>query len=291
MTRRKATSFVLFCAWLAPVEHVDGRAPRSPRAQVAEVIRLSPYRGRLCTVPVKVAGRELQFLVDTAGGITFLAPDTAKATGCRRHGKITAFRMRGERLEAPRCVGGTISVGTHVVAQDFAVLDVGSMLPADWPRVAGSLSLLSLESVPFTLDLAGKELRLESEESLAAAVRSMTPLLYRESRPAGGAGLDVFVAVDASPAPLWFELDSGNTGPVLVSTEVASLVEIRAARRHDRSMERVATATVVLPGLPPMVAPAQTVELIYDGNLGAEFMEKLVFVFDLSRGRIWARLR
>ena len=64
---------------------------------------LVPYGGDHWAIKADVAGHEEFVVFDTGGGFTAISPQAATALGCKPWGRITGFRMRGDRLDVQRC--------------------------------------------------------------------------------------------------------------------------------------------------------------------------------------------
>jgi hypothetical protein len=243
---------------------------RSGRELMAPVaLPLSRYmKTELRTVPVVVGGRDLPFLFDTGGGVTVISPDVASAIGCTPSGRLTAHRMSGERIDAPRCAGVSLALGGVLVKTDAIVMDLATMLPPDWQRVHGLVSIRTIEDLPFTVSLPQNELILETPLTVQSRVRAMRPLQFRVARPAAGLATDVFVRVDARPEPLWMLLDSGNIDRLVLAPHAAKAEGLTVA------------------GL-PVSLPTRELNIIYDGNLGAAFLAAHTVSVDLPSERMW----
>ncbi len=244
-------------------------------------LRLEPYRAGLFTVTLEAGFGERRFLFDTGGGITAVAPDLAEELGCVVSGQLTGFRMSGERFDAPTCRGARFGAGALVLDVDTVVVrDINPLLPDGWPQLDGVISLHTFAGRAITLDLAGARVVLESPASLRRRVAGMQRMTGRLGRQAGGEGLDLFVAVAGGPADLWFELDTGNTGPVLMTASAARALGARGDQ-----------AELFVPGLGPVVTEVAVADLIIDGNLGAAFAARHLLTLDLERGRLWGLSR
>lgn len=262
-----------------------GAAPPAA-APASREISLEPYLGKLRTLDVTVAGETLPFLFDTAGGVTLLTVESAARAGCEPFGRGIGFRHSGEPVTLERCRGVELAIaGRPTSDEEVAVWDLMALLQGA-PEIGGLVSLKSFEGEVVTLDLKGGTLRVETEESLAEAIAGAARLEVRDARQAGGAALDLFVAVESPAGPLWFELDSGSLAPVLVAPHAAELLGL------DLSADEPRTVELQVAGLGAMRVEAQVKEeLIYDGLLGAAFLEELVVTLDLDEIRAWARRR
>jgi hypothetical protein len=242
-------------------------------------IELAPYIGRLKTVSVELNGKEHAFLFDTAGGVAILTPDVAKEI-CEPFGRITLFRMSGERLDLQQCGAQTLKMGDFETQAETAVLDLMALLPEGAPAIGGLLSLNAFHDQIVTIDLKNNLLTIETESSVQQRIRDMSPLRMRRSSSPTGNSLDVFIAVRGGSHTLWFELDSANLSDVLVSPH--------AARQLGVSLPDI---ELQLEGLPtPLKAKATERDLIYDGALNAAVMEKLVLTIHFRANKIWGKI-
>lgn len=256
-------------------------AARPPRDEPIE-LKLAPYVGPLRTVQATVGGQTGAFLFDTGGGATVLSLATAKAAGCTVFGRGTGFRHDGTRVDGAR--GGPLDVafGGYVRRGEVGVLDIDAMLQG-LPKVAGIASIESFAGRVLTVDLAQNRLVVETAASLAQRTRTAKELRVRVAHQAGGASLDLFVAIDGKHGPLWFELDSGNTQPVLVAPHAWVELGLEApAAGQAKKCELPVT------GLGKVACEVVSKEMIYDGLLNAAFCERFVLTLDLDRGRAWA---
>lgn len=104
-------------------------------------IELFPIKGALRGVDVEIAGKTHRFIFDTGGGVNIISPEVARAIGCKPFGRITGFRMNGQRLDFPQCEGVELSLSNLSVITNSAVFEISSLLPADWPKIDGLISL------------------------------------------------------------------------------------------------------------------------------------------------------
>ena len=123
-----------------------------------------------------------------------------------------------------------------------------------------------------------------SPRSCDRSKTASSPSRVRAGRQAGGAALDLFVAVDSPRGPLWFELDSGSTGETLVAPHAAALLGLDLPPGERR--------IVALPihGTPPVDLPVRLQKnLIYDGLISIAFFERFAVTLDLAAMRAWVR--
>ena len=276
---------LLLAVMLAACATVPKRAGRELPAPVS--LTLSSFmKTDLRTVNVSIAGSDQAFLFDTGGGITVISPELAAKVGCVPSARLTAHRMSGERIDAPRCSRVPLVLGGVALEADAIVMDLAALMPPDWAKVHGLVSLQTLESLPITLDLARNQLTLETPSSLDARVARARPVELRVARPAGGAALDIFVKVDAKPQPLWLIVDSGNIDRVVLAPHAARMLGREVPDKTPRvELEPV---TLQLVGLAaPVTLPAVAMDIIYDGNLGTSFLSGTVVSVDLPGGRAW----
>jgi len=286
MTRTLARILMMVAAaGLAASCRPPGNAPANRMAPAGPVeVQLQDYQGVLVTVPIHVGDETLPFIFDTAGGVTVVTPQVAERLGLATYGRVTAFRMSGERLDLPRCTDASLGFGTLDLEASPALLDVMKLLPEGWPELGGIVSLDTLRHHAVTLDLQRSMVIVESESSLEQRLRTMHPLRSRFARQAGGASLDVFVEVSAGQGNLWMELDSGNAGPVLLAPH--SLVQLGITAGHADG-EWSGEIPLTFPGVGTIRAECVEGDLIYDGALNFETMKKTTWTFDLPSATVW----
>jgi hypothetical protein len=107
----------------------------------------------------------------------------------------------------------------------------------------------------------------------------MQPLTIRVATGPTGAETSVYVGARVGGRRVWLLLDSGNGDPALVAPHVARLGGL---------IGREGEMVIEVDGLGPIRSPTRVQSMIYDGVLGAAFMEKWVFTLDLESGRAWA---
>jgi predicted aspartyl protease len=251
-------------------------------------IPLETYMGMLETVQVEIGGQTMPFIFDTAGGMTILTPAVADRLGLERFGRVTGFRMSGERVDLERCQGTTVRMGLLQLSVEPVVFDLMSLLPEGWPEIGGLISLHTLKDRIVTLDLGGSRIAFETEAGLPDRVLQMTPVRARFGRQAGGAALDLFLEVKAPGGNLWMEVDSGNTGPVLLAPHALQQLGITEA---DSSRSWQGQCTLDFGGDCALVVEAARKDLIYDGVLNLHTLKTLVMTIDFPGERVWLARR
>jgi hypothetical protein len=239
------------------------------------------------TVGGPAGGVTKPFLVDTGGGLTAIAPDLAPAAGCTPAGRVTGFRNDGGRLDLPRCEPARLTIGGRERALETTILDLAAF---GLRGVGGLVSLATFDGEAFTIDLTGRELVLESDASLAARTATMHELTVRAGRQAGGAGLDLFVAVNLPHGRLWLEFDSGNAGPLRLAPHAIAQLDIELTAENP---DAPAPIELDFDGLGPTPVQAIRSEMIYDGLANARLFQEHVVTFDLRSGkpRAWIAKR
>lgn len=261
-------------AWAAPAR------PAPPSKPIS--IPLEPYLGVLWSFQTTVDGKPRRFLLDTAGGITVLSADLAKAVGCTPWGRVTGHRMRGDRIDLPRCDDVALAPGGLPLKVPTAgVIDFATLLPKDAPTLDGSVALDAFAGRAVTLDLAHSRLIVETPASLKARAAKGVEVPVRFARDASGLALTPFVAVPTAKGQIWLELDCGSTGPVVLAKHVAPLTGLNPETRTGQSVQ-----LSIVDG--PKFGGATLVEdLIIDGNIGEPVLKTWVVTLDLGEERAW----
>lgn len=258
-----------------------GTAAVARSATPEAVFKLKPYR-KTVALRASVAGHSGLFVFDTAGGITLLAPAFAKTIGCTPWGRLSGFQMTGNRLDAPRCDNVQISLDGHPFrAPVTAVIDPAPLMAKDAAPVAGSIALDLFAGKTITIDLLHRQLIVETPASLRERVVHLRPLPLLLSRELQGHALAASVGVPTAQGAVWFELDTGNGGTVLVSQPYAALFGLDPDAKGEQTAD-----FDVAPGLHAR-GRAFTPSMIIDGNLGMPFLHDKIVTLDLAQGRLW----
>jgi Aspartyl protease len=288
----------LGCAASPPSAPCDSAPPDSapPGRQPAATVEPAPIESpseRFAIVPyqthghrsvnVTVAGQALPFLFDTGGGLTFVSPDVARRAGCTPHGQLVGYRMRGDAVRFPRCDAVGLEVdGVTIAPGTVGVFDLGKLLPPDWPLLGGMLTLSSFEDRTVILELAKGQVETSSAPLPATASAPLNVV-----RQASGYSIVVLVPVKTATGTLWFELDSGSSAPLILAPHAAKMlgIDVVAAKKGDPP-PAIAEVSVDLPGVGTVKTSAKVMDIIYDGNIGAPFMERFRWTLDLARERV-----
>jgi hypothetical protein len=248
-------------------------------------LKLAPYVGPLRTVSARVGDADVPFLFDTGGGATVVTPQLLQQLGGEPFGRGTGFRHDGTRVDGRRGGPVTLAFGAFCYDGEVGVLDLDAFLQG-LPKVGGIASLHTFAKHAITLDLGANRLVVETPASLAERTRGAKELEVRVARPGAGAGLDLFVAIAGKHGPQWFELDCGNTGPVLVAPHAWSELGL------DGSPAAAPTkGTLDVRGFGKVTCEVAAKEMIYDGVLDAAFCGRLLLTLDLPTARAWARTK
>lgn len=190
--------------------------------------------------------------------------------------------MTGERLAVPLCSRSVAMKvgGFERLVEGAGVFDLMSLLPRDWPKLHGVISLHTFADRAMTIDLANDKIVIESSRSLTDRLPGMIELRSRLATGDDGASRVAFVAARAGDTDLWLEFDTGNLDDILVAPHAARALGIS---------EQADTATVAL-GFSPMHVMSARVkkrDLIYDGVMSAAAIQRAVYTLDLATGRMW----
>lgn len=279
-----------------------GGGPRAKQTKPVQVpqgaeMRLQPYQGSMPSLPVEVGGHTLPMLFDTGAGLTTITPAVAEELGCQPYGRVLGFRMGGERVQMERCDNVTLTIhGVPLHHATVGVYDVMTLLPKDWPQVAGVVSLSSFEGHALTVALAEQRLVLESPESLQQRTGEMSPVRTRWGRQQGGLALDIFLPVSISGGQAWFEMDSGTLGPTILAPHTAKALGVdldgpgvirHAPRKGQPAWWEVGQVQLDLVGGEPVQTKAVVEEIIYDGVLGVQDLQRWIITLDLKQPRAW----
>ena len=246
-------------------------------------IPLSPYLGVIWSFQAQIDGKPETFLLDTAGGFTVITPQTAARIGCAPWGRITGFRMRGDRIDLQQCDGLAFSAGGAAFkAPTAGVWDFSNVLPKDAPPLAGSIALDAFAGRIVTLDLSRKQLVIETPDSLKSRIAAAREVELRLSREAAGLALTPFVAVMTAKGRIWLELDTGSDAAAMIGDHAVGLLGMTADNGKPQPLQAELAGGVKFD-----TQAARTLPLIIDGNIGAPILATWIVTLDLERGRAW----
>jgi|CXWL01.1.fsa_nt_gi hypothetical protein len=249
-------------------------------------IPLRPYVALLRTLDIEVGGQTARMIFDTGAGVSVLTPEFAARVGCAPFGRITAFRMTGERVEMQRCPTLRVRAGRALGAHEFGVLDIAAVLPDGLPPVDGVLGLDVFEGRAITIHRDLSAISIVDENQLLRIARNADPARVRLAREAGGAGLSAFVPISSPHGDLWVLLDSAN----LAGMRLHPLAYRALAGSAPSSGLAAPPVTIRIDGATPhQVTPEIIDTLIYDGALDANYIAEFDVTLDLANERIWWR--
>jgi hypothetical protein len=183
--------------------------------------------------------------------------------------------MTGERVTFERCDSLRLALGawTSELAP-VAVFDVNALLPDELPRLDGVLALDAFRGQVITIDWRTGSMVIRGSVTAESAI-ARTGISIRPATGESGRFLTAYVRVEGTREPLWFLLDSGNLRGTLVSTTVLrdSLLALRAPRE----------ALLTLGGRAPVHDAFTPADLILDGVLGTDFLQRGPVTLDLRR--------
>lgn len=261
----------------------DARAASEINASTPTVLTLSPYAGTdLRTTQLSVGGAApAPFIVDTGAGKTVITPEEVSSAGCAPFGRLTGNRADGAPVSMSRCGPVTLGFDGLRLPHEVGVFDLMSLMHGA-PPIGGLVGLDAFEGRAVTLDWAHEQVVIETPESLAARVKTMTPIDARVTLEPSGA-MVIFLPVKTAAGPLWLELDTGNDGPVFLAPHALAQLGLDLPKGAMRA------ASLEVPGLGSFPVKVKSRAMVYDGQLNPAFARQLVLTVDLASRRVWAR--
>ena len=259
------------------------------------------YLHHLVTVPVRVAGSDARFVLDTGIGLTLVTDAFARTIGCEPGAAtFTGRRMSGQEVTVPLADGPEIAVGGYARREPaIGVLDMHGFPPA-LGGIDGFLSLAFFESAPFTVDYGRSLLVVETSASLEERARSGAAVPLRLERD--GPSLCAFLELALPGAgAIEVEVDMGSDTLILderLAPHVGARLDHPGVRRVEgrdetgndftRSFARL-EGTIRLADAPHVAqqdADVMFQRIVYDGLVGDAFLRNFVVTYDLAASRL-----
>src|SRR3990170_7851304 len=264
-----AGTLVMACHRAADSGSERGVALATPDAPIA----LHPYFRDLRVVHIQVGADTLTLLLDTGGGATLIIPSVARQQGCTPHGADVGHRMTGEPVTFARCDSLRITVGDwSSLLTPVAVFDVNALLPKELPPVDRVLALDAFREHILTVDWPAASLILRGSGTADSAIEA-NGIPIRLATGEQGRFFSALVRVGGTKEPLWFLLDSGNLRGTLVAQTALrdSLLPLHTPQK----------ALLAIGGRAPIRLPFTAADLILDGALGTDYLQRSPITLNL----------
>ena len=243
--------------------------------------------GNVPTVEVLLNGKKRIFYFDTGGGISGISPDLAKEIGCEPQAIMTGYNAGGMKFDTKLCEDVSLNLSGFAVQRDIAVFDPNEYFPKSPVKLDGSIALDTFDNQTITMDFVGNRIWVENEKSLKNRIKDMKPLMSRLSREAGGATLDFFIAAQTPKGRIWMLVDTGNTNKLLFRKSAEEQLGINFDDGIGEKKIKPVKLNII--GIGEVEADARHRDMIYDGMLSFEIIEKILWTVDLQTGKVWAK--
>jgi len=247
-----------------------------------DTIHLKPYIENMKTVEVIIEEKKYNFLFDTGGAETLISPEIAKTINKKIYGSTTGFRMSGEIIKAQKADSILLKIGkTQMFNKTVGIWDLMSILPKDFARIDGIISLKSFEESILTIDLSKNIVIIETKASAKKKIKGKSLLTTRFANGLEGSELNIFVAIPKENHLYWFLFDSGNTGPMLLSNESAEIWKVQNDNYENNPESEFVIGQKNLK-IKPFVR-----DIIYDGVFNFDAISQYVFTIDFKNKEVW----
>jgi len=251
-----------------------------------DTIKLKPYIENMKTVDVFIEGKKYNFLFDTGGSETIISPEIAHTIKKKIYGSTTGFRMSGEMIKAQKSDSVLLSMGkTKIFHQTVGVWDLMSILPKEFPKIDGVISLKSFAQNFLTIELSKNRIIIENKNSAKKAIKGKSLLTTRFANGLEGGELNIFIGIPKQNNLYWFLFDSGNSGPMLLSNESAKIWNIEKESQKD-NFENNPESEFVMGNKSLKIKPFVR-DIIYDGVLNFNAISKYIFTIDFKNKEVW----
>jgi hypothetical protein len=258
------------------------------------------YLQHVLTVPVRVAGIETRFILDTGIGPILISESLAGRVGCRPDGTtFTGHRMSGQAVTIPLGTLTSLELAGHDSRQvPVGIFDMHAM--AGLEGVEGFLSLTYFRTVPVTIDYAAGLLILEDKQSLALRAERGTCIPVHVHRD--GCSTDLMLGIDLpSGRAITVEVDTGSESIVLDESLAADAgidlhhQSIRTLEGTDETGHQFTRYYGPIGGDVAVTGAnqyrvtgleAMFQKIIFDGLVGDGFLRNFTTTYDLENERM-----
>lgn len=241
-----------------------------------DTIRLTDYYKGLKTTEVAIGNKSYCFLFDTGGGETFVSPEIVNELGKQEYGCSTGIRMTGEKVVYTRADSVCFQMGNiRLLHEVVGVWDVMSVLPKEFKRIDGIISLKTFQNMYLTIDLQGNKLVVEDKKTYSKRTQGMKLLNCKFANGCNGEELNILTQVKYKGNYYWFLFDSGNIDALIMSDKCASTKGNKSLKAHD---------FICLDGMEDQV---QKRDIIYNGVLNYEIISKRIYTINFKEKKVW----
>ena len=249
-------------------------------------ISLENYFKTLKSVKVNIENRTYDFLFDTGGGITILSPKIVKEINKSTYGNSVGFRMSGEKIEWKLSDSLNIEIGGINFFHSYVgVFDVMSLLPEEFKRIDGVISLKTFEKTNVTLNLSKNILIVETEESMEEKIKNMDLVQSRFVNGPNGSELNIFIGTQVNHRLWWFLFDTGNIAQTIISTNIAGEWGLTY---EENEITEIGKHKFEIAG-DSIASPTIIDKIIYDGALSFDFIHQSEYTISFKEEKIWTK--
>lgn len=252
-----------------------------------ETIVLKKLVGNLKTIQVTINNKPYDFLFDTGGSETFISPSILSEIGKQAHGQGIGYRMNGESITFQYCDNVTIGIGAlSIPHSSVGVWDIMSLLPKDFPKIDGVISLKSFSNQLITLDLINNSIIVETSSSFRKKIKRATLIQSRFANGINGQELTIFLGTVKDGITYWLLFDSGNLDNVLIAHQTAFEWGLEPA---DQKLRMEYSNQMISLGNRAIMSNLSSKQIIYDGALSFETLSQFQFYIDLRNKQVWIK--
>lgn len=245
-------------------------------------VPLKNYFRSLKYIEVTIEGNNCNFLFDTGGGLTLVSPTIVELLNKKAYGNSVGYRMSGERIDTPLCDSVIINIeGQDFYHQEVGVFDIMTLLPEDFKRVDGLISLKTFENSIIGLDLNKNLLTIENDQTAKVKKANMQLIPSRFANGPSGIELNLFLRITEEDKYWWFLFDTGNIAKTKVNKQVVDAWGLVSDSSTTELMHPIHTDIGLIE------APILVDDLIYDGALCFDVISSTEYLISLKDSKVW----
>jgi len=235
-----------------------------------DTLTLKNYVGNLKTIEIIIEKKPYQFLFDTGGGDTMVSTELANQLDLPKLKNIWSLRMHGDSVQIFKSKKIDIQIGGHLFSIDeIGIFDFSSVIPKEFPKIDGVLSLKTFNQHYFSLSLSNNTIILYSKSDFKTKTKKLKSIGIKINKGISGEELDILIPLFFGNKKVWVLFDSGNLANTILNRKFE-------AGNHVLRLNSI-----------ELQNPIEFKEIIYDGVLSFSMIKDFQVFINLKNNKVF----